>query len=138
MSVQLNYLSFVVSNMERSLEFYRTLGLPVPPGAHLNAVGEAEDHVEVNVNGLRIAWESEALMLKLRPGWSPPSGADRLGVAFGADLPAELDAACERMTAAEFTLRDAPYDAFWGQRYATLLDPDGTAIDVFAWLPGQR
>ncbi|MCZ6462364.1 MAG: glyoxalase, partial [Actinobacteria bacterium] len=23
-------------------------------------------------------------------------------------------------------------DAFWGQRYATVLDPDGNAIDLFA------
>ena len=26
----------------------------------------------------------------------------------------------------------APFDAFWGQRYATLLDPDGNPVDLFA------
>jgi uncharacterized glyoxalase superfamily protein PhnB len=25
-----------------------------------------------------------------------------------------------------------PFDAFWGQRYATVLDPDGNGVDLFA------
>jgi uncharacterized glyoxalase superfamily protein PhnB len=29
----------------------------------------------------------------------------------------------------------APWDAFWGQRYATVLDPDGNSVDLFAALP---
>jgi len=28
----------------------------------------------------------------------------------------------------------APYDAPWGQRYATVLDPDGNIVDFFAAL----
>lgn len=28
-----------------------------------------------------------------------------------------------------------PSDAFWGQRYATVHDPDGNPIDLFAPLP---
>ena len=27
-----------------------------------------------------------------------------------------------------------PMDAFWGQRYATVLDPDGNSVDLFAEL----
>lgn len=26
----------------------------------------------------------------------------------------------------------APFDAPWGQRYATVLDPDGNHVDLFA------
>jgi uncharacterized glyoxalase superfamily protein PhnB len=26
----------------------------------------------------------------------------------------------------------APWDAFWGQRYAVVHDPDGNAVDLFA------
>jgi len=26
----------------------------------------------------------------------------------------------------------APWDAFWGQRYAQVLDPDGNSVDLFA------
>jgi uncharacterized glyoxalase superfamily protein PhnB len=37
-----------------------------------------------------------------------------------------------RVMGAGFTGRKEPYDAFWGQRYATVADPDGNVIDLFA------
>ena len=36
------------------------------------------------------------------------------------------------LTAAGYTGRQPPFDAFWGQRYATVLDPDGTPVDLFS------
>jgi catechol 2,3-dioxygenase-like lactoylglutathione lyase family enzyme len=138
MTVQLNYISFVVADMQPSLDFYRTLGLPIPVGAHLTESGDPEDHVELTQGSLRVAWESEALIRSLNPGWTPPpAGQSRLAVAFAADLPAEVDAVCERMKVAGYTVLAEPYDAPWGQRYATVQDPGGTPVDLFAWLPGQ-
>ena len=135
MSLTLNYMSFVVTDLKRSLDFYRTLGLPIPQGAHLNAGGEAEDHVEIDQHGLRIAWETETLVRQVHAGWTPPpTGRSRLGVALGASSPTEVDAACERVQAGGYTVKVQPYDAFWGQRYATVTDPDGNSVDVFAWL----
>ena len=32
----------------------------------------------------------------------------------------------------------APFDAFWGQRYATVLDNDGNGIDLFAPQPSTE
>ena len=29
-----------------------------------------------------------------------------------------------------------PWDAFWGQRYAIVTDPDGNHVELFAPLPG--
>ncbi|WP_161882304.1 VOC family protein [Deinococcus alpinitundrae] len=135
MTIALNYLSFVVSQLERSLAFYRTLGLPIADQAHLNAAGEPEDHVEISVNGLRIAWETETLVRQVYGDWTaPPAGQARIGAAFGASTPAEVDAACQRLQAAGFVVKAPPYDAFWGQRYATVTDPDGNSVDLFAWL----
>jgi uncharacterized glyoxalase superfamily protein PhnB len=30
-----------------------------------------------------------------------------------------------------------PWDAFWGQRYAVIRDPDGLHLDLYAQLPGD-
>jgi uncharacterized glyoxalase superfamily protein PhnB len=38
----------------------------------------------------------------------------------------------ERLTAAGYPGSLSPYDAPWGQRYATVLDPDGNIVDLFA------
>lgn len=135
MTLTLDYLSFTVRDMAVALAFYRSLGLPIPEGAHLNAAAEPEDHVEVVVSGLRVAWETEALIRRLNPNWTAPVG-QRVGIAFKADSPDGVDETCRRLTAAGFAVRDQPYDAFWGQRYATLLDPDGNSVDVFAWSSG--
>ncbi|UQN05096.1 VOC family protein [Deinococcus sp. QL22] len=138
MPLTFNYVSFVVADLERSLDFYRTLGLPIPAGAHLNSEGGPEQHVEIDQNGLRIAWETEDLVQRVYPGWvAPPKGQARIGAALEAGTPAEVDAACERLQAQGYEVETAPYDAFWGQRYATVTDPDGNSVDVFAWLEGQ-
>jgi uncharacterized glyoxalase superfamily protein PhnB len=65
------------------------------------------------------------------PDWEEPRG-HRMGLAFLAESPAEVDAVHARLTAAGYVSRKDPYDAFWGQRYATLMDPDGNPVDVFA------
>jgi uncharacterized glyoxalase superfamily protein PhnB len=49
--------------------------------------------------------------------------------------PAEVDEVYARIVAAGFTSEMEPFDAFWGQRYATLRDPDGNGVDLFAALP---
>ena len=33
---------------------------------------------------------------------------------------------------AGFTVVKEPWDAFWGQRYAIVADPDGYMVDLFA------
>jgi uncharacterized glyoxalase superfamily protein PhnB len=43
-----------------------------------------------------------------------------------------LDAVYDRVTAAGFSGLKAPWDTFWGQRYAFLADPDGNRVDLFA------
>ena len=133
MNLTLNYIGFVVSDMAAALAFYRLLGLPIPAEA-----SATDDHFEIKVNGLRVAWDKETLIGQLDPDWTPPTQAGRVGVAFEAPTPAEVDAAVARLRSAGYIIKTEPWDAFWGQRYATVLDPDGTPIDLFAWLDGAQ
>lgn len=127
--MKLNYVSLIVSGMARALAFYRLLGLPLPPAADTG-----QDHMEIKVDGLRVAWETEALMRQLDPTWTPPTRAGRVSFALETSTPAEVDAAVERVRKAGYGVKAEPFDAFWGQRYATVLDPDGTAVDLFVAL----
>jgi uncharacterized glyoxalase superfamily protein PhnB len=43
-----------------------------------------------------------------------------------------VDGLHDELVAAGQTSLRTPFDAFWGQRYATVLDPDGNAVDLFA------
>lgn len=129
MTLTLNYVSFIVSDMARALDFYRLLGLPIPAEADA-----AEDHVEIEVGGLRVAWETETLTRQLHADWTPPQQAGRIGVGIGVDSPQSLDAMVARLRGGGYSVPD-PFDAFWGQRYVSVTDPDGTGVDLFAWLP---
>jgi uncharacterized glyoxalase superfamily protein PhnB len=55
-----------------------------------------------------------------------------MGLAFLCDNPAEVDTLHAKITAAGFASHKEPWDAFWGQRYAQVVDPDGNLVDLFA------
>ncbi|GGT24444.1 glyoxalase [Streptomyces tanashiensis] len=126
-------VGLVVSDMAASLAFYRRLGLDVPAGA------ESAPHVEaVLPGGLRIAWDTEDVVRSFDPGWNRPVGGDRVGLAFRCGAPAEVDAVYEELVVAGYRGHLKPWDAVWGQRYAVVLDPDGSGVSLFADAPTAR
>lgn len=130
MEMQLDAIGIVVSDMARSLAFYRLLGIPVIEP------GPGEDHVECALpNGLRLMWDTEALVRTFDPEFAPGSGSGRVALGIRCASPEAVDAACARIAAAGYSVHKAPWDAFWGQRYAQVHDPDGNGIDLFANLP---
>ena len=121
-------LGIVAQDIPASVRFYRELGVDVadPEGA--------EDHHEATLpNGLRLMWDTVEMMRKLDPEWQKPQG-HAMALAFECDSPDDVNATYARVTQAGFQGKTEPFDAFWGQRYATLLDPDGNAVDLFASL----
>jgi uncharacterized glyoxalase superfamily protein PhnB len=121
-------LGMVVRDMAASLRFYRLLGMDIP------AAADVDSHVEVTTpGGFRIAWDTLELMQGIHPDWQEPSG-HRMGLAFKCDSPAEVDALYARVLQAGHSSYREPWDAFWGQRYAVVVDPDGNLVDLFAGL----
>ena len=53
-------------------------------------------------------------------------------IAFECAGPAEVDELYAAVETAGFDTEKEPWDAFWGQRYAQLRDPDGVPVDLFA------
>ena len=132
MTARLDLIGIVVSDMARALAFYRRLGIELPASA------DGEGHVEAALpGGLRIAWDTQDVMRSFDPAWSPPSGGHGMSLAFACDSPAEVDATHAALVAAGYEGHLDPFDAFWGQRYATVRDPDGNPVDLFAALPAS-
>jgi uncharacterized glyoxalase superfamily protein PhnB len=119
-------VGMVVKDMAAALRFYRLLGLEIPQGV------EREPHVEVvTPNGYRIAWDSLEMIKGIYPDWVEPVG-QRMTLAFKCDSPAEVDALYAKIVASGYAGHKQPWDAFWGQRYAVVADPDGNNVDLFA------
>ncbi|MBY8874681.1 VOC family protein [Micromonospora sp. PLK6-60] len=132
MAPHLDLIGTVVTDMARTLAFYRRLGLDVPAGA------DTEPHVEITLpNGLRLAWDTVETIRSFHPDFHLPTGPSRGSLAFRCDSPAEVDRYWTELTEAGYHGELPPWDAFWGQRYAVLHDPDGNGVDLFAPLGEQ-
>jgi catechol 2,3-dioxygenase-like lactoylglutathione lyase family enzyme len=128
---QLDLIGLIVKDIPAALRFYRLLGMDIPPEA------DSEGHVEARAGGLRLAWDSQDVVRSFDPEWTPPAGESRgMGLAFLCASPAEVDSLYAQVTAAGYRSRKEPWDAFWGQRYAQVVDPDGNIVDLFAPLGG--
>jgi catechol 2,3-dioxygenase-like lactoylglutathione lyase family enzyme len=122
---QLNAMGIVASDMARSIRFYRLLGLDVPDTPE-------EGHVDTFLpNGVRFMLDTEEVILSFRPDWKRETG-NQIGIAFECESVAEVDATYARIVEAGFHGEKEPWDAFWGQRYAQLQDPDGVGVDLYA------
>jgi catechol 2,3-dioxygenase-like lactoylglutathione lyase family enzyme len=133
MAPRFEMIGLVVSDMAKSLGFYRRLGIPI------DAAADAEPHVDLLLpSGVRLAWDTIDTIRSFDASWTPPSGGHRMSLAFACDDPADVDAQYADLVGAGYEGHLEPWDAFWGQRYAAVLDPDGNEIDLFAPLTVSR
>jgi uncharacterized glyoxalase superfamily protein PhnB len=124
-----NVVGVIVSDLHRAVDFYGRLGLQFPQ--ELDPIGHG--HVEATLpGGMRFTLDTEDSIRSFDPEWSPPSGGHRVAVAFRCETPEEVDCLYRQLTEAGGRAHHEPWDAFWGQRYAQVRDPDGSVVDLFA------
>jgi uncharacterized glyoxalase superfamily protein PhnB len=124
MTIRINAIGVVATDFRATLAFYERLGCAFDPEA-------AAPHAEADLGGVRLMIDAaESVQGDIGP---------RKGLALAAqvDSPAEVDKVYDELDAAGHGLHK-PFDAPWGMRYASVTDPDGTQVDVYAWLPGQE
>jgi catechol 2,3-dioxygenase-like lactoylglutathione lyase family enzyme len=127
--VSLDAIGIAVKDLDRAREFYRLLGLEIA------ADPEGHGHAEVELaGGIRLMFDREDDIRGFDPSWSRGTGSPTASLAFSFASPAEVDAKYEELLAAGGQGHLAPWDAFWGMRYASLRDPDGNGVDLYAML----
>ena len=126
MSILPTTVDIVVADMGRALAFYRVLGL----ATSADDAGAAQANV-YTPGGATLGFLTEALMRQADPSWVTPVG-QRVTLACRCDSPAEVDAIYARVAGAGHPGVREPWNAPWGQRYASLRDPDGNRVDLYA------
>lgn len=126
MTPRLDMIGLVVTDMDRAAAFYRLLGVelhpePDRPYAEATLAGG----IRLSLNHIDMARQIHGA------AWEEPKG-QRIGLAWHCDTPAGVDALHATLVDAGHKSEKAPWDAFWGQRYAIVLDPDGNAVELFA------
>jgi len=123
--VSLDAIGIVAGDAAKSVEFYALLGVT------LTKFGDHDHYDATTPSGVRIMLDTVELIRTFEPTWQKPTGSGVV-LCFKQDSAAAVDALYARITSAGFGGKKPPWDAFWGQRYACVLDPDGNQIDLFA------
>lgn len=121
-----NQVNLVVTDLDRSLDFYRLAGLKVEAGREWPPGSDCR-HAEVG-DQTTLEWDNENFLRV----WAPDADASKTRTVIGLSLDAasDVDQTFDRLTAAGYNAVQHPYDAFWGARYAIVEDPDGNAVGL--------
>jgi catechol 2,3-dioxygenase-like lactoylglutathione lyase family enzyme len=126
--MKINAVGVSSSDLKKTAAFYELLGF------QFGKIKDGEDHIEPTVEpgGTRLMIDSNKLLAEIIGEKPKPGNHSAFAILY--DSQAEVDAAAERVRAAGHTIVAEPWDAFWGQRYAIVQDPDGYRVDLFAAL----
>jgi uncharacterized glyoxalase superfamily protein PhnB len=123
----LDQLNVVVRDVPAAVDFYRRLGLEIrdtlPAWQAHHRPAEMPGDLDFDLDSVAFAGV-----------WSAGWPADRAGVVLGFRVAtrAEVDALYAELTGAGYVGQQAPYDAFWGARYAVVEDPSGNAVGLMS------
>jgi predicted lactoylglutathione lyase len=132
MKPTMSIIDIVVSDIDAPIAFYGKFGVdfqvdPAYPG-----------HAGADLpGGIHLMLDTEGFIRTYLPDWTAPTGDSRTVLCFGFDSPAEVDAKHAELAEAGYRASAEPFDAVWGMRYATVLDPDGTSVNLYSPLPDR-
>jgi uncharacterized glyoxalase superfamily protein PhnB len=126
-------LNLVAKDFDATLAFYRALGIDISD-EKVWSTESGPHHTEgVDIGaGAEIELDSASLARVYNAGYR--DAPERCVTVMGFRVPSReaVDALHDKLTAAGYKSRQAPYDTFWGARYAILADPDGRDIGLMS------
>jgi uncharacterized glyoxalase superfamily protein PhnB len=118
-------IGIVAENPPKSIEFFKILGVEIK---QYENSGHFEGTTE---SGTRIMLDTVDVIRTMHPNWQKLHG-NGLTMCFKLSTPQQVDETYAKIVKAGFKGLNAPWNAFWGQRYACVVDPDGNQVDLFA------
>src|SRR3990172_5637813 len=124
--MKIDAVGVTTSNLERTVAFYQLLGFEFPD------FKEDEDHLEPKTpdGSARLMIDSKKSVTEYLG--TPPKPGNHGSFAIQYESPGEIDTVAKKVRDAGFTLLKEPWNAYWGQRYAVVQDPDGYQVDLYA------
>ena len=125
--MKLNAVGVSSRDISRTVEFYRILGFAFQPYA------ETDRHIE-SVNNLNAKLMIDHISMVEEILGDKPRPSNHANFAIQYDTPAELNLVVDKLQEAGYAMMKPAWDAFWGQRYVVVKDPDGYMVDLYAYL----
>lgn len=117
----------IAQKFSETLAFYQLLGLDIP-----NIFSEPADarHAMVNNGETGLSLDNDVLARFYNAQWRASAPGRSVLIIAQCDTREEVDAVYQRMIAAGYASAQVPYDAFWGSRFAIVVDPEGNAVGL--------
>jgi catechol 2,3-dioxygenase-like lactoylglutathione lyase family enzyme len=126
-TAHIDAIGMVASDLAATLRFYRAVGCDLPDP---DAGGGPDDHVECDLGGVRLMFDTEEVVASFSDeSWT---GVGRITLAAQCESPADVDRLHDALAEIGRGSQVAPFDAPWGQRYASVLDPDENRLHLYA------
>ena len=123
----LDQINLVVRDMDAMVAFYARLGVEVAPSVE---PWMRHHRTLSSTDGLDLDLDSTEFAATWNRGW-PPGQTGAL-VGFRVASRRAVDAIYDDLTSAGYIGQQPPYDAFWGARYAVVVDPEGNSVGLMS------
>jgi uncharacterized glyoxalase superfamily protein PhnB len=130
MSTRFGQVNLFVVDMVASVAFYRLLELDVPDPFEWPA-GSGAQHVEIGSDDeCYLALDNYPQARIWNNRFDPDRGRGNVVVGLLVDSRDDVDRLYAKVRDAGHPVGQEPYDAFWGSRYAIVIDPDGNQVGL--------
>jgi catechol 2,3-dioxygenase-like lactoylglutathione lyase family enzyme len=127
-------VNIVIADMERSMEFYRLLGVDV---ADMPGPWKAHHRTVTNVDAdVTVEFDSTLSVANWAPAWRSSHTGALIG--FVVDTDQDVDAVVQLVEGEGHLVLQQPHDAFFGARYAVVEDPDGIGVGIMGPIDESR
>lgn len=126
-------IDVVCKDMNASLAFYRALGMDIPE-EKVWSDDKGPQHVDLHFDGgVGFDIDTESLTTGYSPKWAGTGSM----LSFRVDTRDDVDALHDHMVSLGYESHLAPWDAFWGARFAIIVDPDGNHVSLMSPMADQ-
>jgi catechol 2,3-dioxygenase-like lactoylglutathione lyase family enzyme len=122
MARELYMVGLTVSDMDRSIAFYRRLGIALPES------GYNPHHIEAKMNGGLTFFLDDRPVHRGDPAEAAEKGTYRVLLEFYLDSPAAVEAQYNELIGLGYHSYRAPFVTSFGMVFALVDDPDGNTI----------
>lgn len=127
--VVLNQLNIITNDFDSTLSFYQQLGLKISENVSHNGIRHAEITFD---NGFTLEFDDYSLARIYNAAWRRPEGSSSALIGFTLPTREAVDKLYSKLIADGYEGRQAPYDSFWGARYAVIADPAGNDVGLMS------
>lgn len=126
-------IDVVAKDMAKSVEFYRQMGIDIPEDK-IWSDDNGPQHVDLKLEGdVGFDIDTESMTIGYSPKWAEAAAAGQnVMLSFRVDSREDVDALHDHMVSLGAPSHLAPWDAFWGARFAIIVDPDGNHVSIMS------